>query len=98
RSDRDWSSDVCSSDLVNKLIITSNLAGKYGDALINDIPNRGLYSEKNYPGAAFGSSVTGGLEGETNLYFTDNLTLIKGKHQLKEIGRASCRERGEIWG
>jgi Carboxypeptidase regulatory-like domain/TonB-dependent Receptor Plug Domain/TonB dependent receptor len=72
---------------VNKLIITSNIAGKYGDALINDIPNRGLYSEKNYPGAAFGSSVTGGLEGETNLYFTDNLTLIKGKHQFKVGGQ-----------
>ncbi|HEX2452727.1 MAG TPA: carboxypeptidase regulatory-like domain-containing protein [Vicinamibacterales bacterium] len=72
---------------VNKLIITSNLAGKYGDALINDIANRGLYSEKNYPGAAFGSSVTGGLEGETNLYFTDNLTFLKGKHQFKMGGQ-----------
>jgi Carboxypeptidase regulatory-like domain/TonB-dependent Receptor Plug Domain len=74
---------------VNKLIITSNIAGKYGDALINDIPHRGLYSEKNYPGAAFGSSVTGGLEGETNLYFTDNFTLIKGNHQFKLGGQVA---------
>jgi carboxypeptidase family protein/TonB-dependent receptor-like protein len=72
---------------VNKLIITSNLAGKYGEALINDVANRGLYAEKNYPGAAFGSSVTGGLEGETNLYFTDNFTLVRGKHQLKVGGQ-----------
>ncbi|MGH9141642.1 MAG: TonB-dependent receptor [Vicinamibacterales bacterium] len=72
---------------VNKLIITSNLAGKYGDALISDVANRGLYSEKNYPGAAFGSSVTGGLEGETNLYFTDNFTWIKGQHQVKFGGQ-----------
>jgi outer membrane receptor protein involved in Fe transport len=72
---------------VNKLIITSNIAGKYGDALISDVANRGLYSEKNYPGAAFGSSVTGGLEGETNLYFTDNFTLVKGNHQFKLGGQ-----------
>ena len=72
---------------VNKLIITSNLAGKYGEALINDIPHRGLYAEKNYPGAAFGSSVTGGLEGETNFYLTDNFTLVSGKHQLKVGGQ-----------
>jgi outer membrane receptor protein involved in Fe transport len=72
---------------VNKLTITSNLAGKSGAALINDVANRGLYSEKNYPGAAFGSSVTGGLEGETNLYFTDNFTLVKGQHQLKFGGQ-----------
>ena len=72
---------------VNKLIITSNLAGKYGQALIDDVAHRGLYSEKNYPGAAFGSSVTGGLEGETNLYFTDNFTYAKGQHQLKFGGQ-----------
>jgi outer membrane receptor protein involved in Fe transport len=72
---------------VNKLIITSNLAGKYGDALINDVANRGLYSEKVYPGAAFGPSTTGGLEGETNLYFTDNFTLVKGQHQIKFGGQ-----------
>src|SRR5207237_2766002 len=75
---------------VNKLIITSNIAGKYGDALINDVAHRGLYSEKNYPGAAFGSSVTGGLEGETNLYFTDSFTVVKGQHQFK-LGRQLAR-------
>ena len=46
-----------------------------------------MYSEKNYPGAAFGSSVTGGLEGETNFYLTDNFTLVNGKHQLKFGGQ-----------
>src|SRR5207247_10516742 len=69
------------------LIITSNLAGKYGDALISDVAHRGLYSEKNYPGAAFGSSVTGGLEGETNLYFTDSFTVVNGQHQFKLGGQ-----------
>src|SRR4029453_19436803 len=72
---------------VNKLIITSNLAGKYGDALISDIAHRGPYSEKNYPGASFGSSVTGGLEGETNFYFTDRFTVVKGQHQFKLGGQ-----------
>src|SRR5436190_23991676 len=74
---------------VNKLVITSNLAGKYGEALINDIAHRGLYSEKNYPGAAFGASVTGGLEGETNFYVTDNFTLVKGNHQFKFGGQVA---------
>jgi len=72
---------------VNKVFITSNIAGKGGLALLQDVANRGRYSEKAYPGASFGSSSTGGLEGETNLYFTDNFTFIKGRHQLKFGGQ-----------
>lgn len=72
---------------VNKVSIISNLAGKGGIALLQDVANRGLYSEKLYPGASFGPSNTGGLEGETNLYFSDNLTFVKGRHQFKIGGQ-----------
>ena len=49
----------------------------------------GLYSEKTYPGAHFGSGSLGGLEGETNLYFIDNFSYIIGRHQIKLGGELS---------
>ena len=72
---------------VNKLIITGNATGKYGLALLQDSANLPLTTEKTYPGAAFGSATTGGLEGENNLYLTDNFMYVKGRHQLKVGGQ-----------
>lgn len=76
---------------VNQVSIFSNLAGgKLGGAdLLADTANLGLYSEKYYPGAHFGSGSLGGLEGETNLYFDDNVSYITGRHQLKFGGEIS---------
>ena len=76
---------------VNKVSIFSNLAGDKlgGAALLADTAHLGLYSEKTYPGAHFGSGSLGGLEGETNLYFTDNFSYIIGRHQLKFGGELS---------
>ncbi len=71
---------------VNKLYIDSNIAGKSGQALLDDTANLGQYSEKTYPGASFGSATTGGLEGESNLYFIDNFMWVKGNHQFKMGG------------
>jgi len=68
---------------VNKLIITGNATGKYGLALLQDAANLPLTTEKTYPGAAFGSATTGGLEGENNFYVIDNFMYVKGRHQLK---------------
>jgi len=68
---------------VNLPTITSNIAGKYGQALLSDAANLGRYSEKAYPGIALGSSSTGGTEGEKMLSFTDNFTFIKGAHEFK---------------
>lgn len=68
---------------VNKLIITGNATGKYGLALLQDTANEPLTTEKTYPGAAFGSATTGGLEGENNFYVIDNFMYVKGHHQLK---------------
>jgi hypothetical protein len=68
---------------VNLPAITSNIAGKYRQALLSDTANLGRYSEKTYPGIALGASTTGGIEGERMLNFTDNFTFIKGPHELK---------------
>ena len=68
---------------VNEPTITSNIAGKYGQALLSDTGNLGRYSEKTYPGIALGSSSTGGTEGETALTFADNFTYVRGAHELK---------------
>jgi outer membrane receptor protein involved in Fe transport len=68
---------------VNQVTITSNIAQKSGIALLSDTANLGKYSEKTFPGASFGASTTGGLEGETNLYLTDSFTYIVGHHQFK---------------
>jgi hypothetical protein len=74
---------------VNKLIITGNATGKYGLALLQDTANEPLTTEKAYPGAAFGSATTGGLEGENNFYVIDNFMYVKGNHQLKVGGQLS---------
>ena len=76
---------------VNKVSIFSNLTGdKLGGAtLLADTAQLGLFSEKTYPGAHFGSGSLGGLEGETNLYFDDNFSYIVGRHQLKFGGEIS---------
>jgi len=72
---------------VNKLLITGNATGKYGLALLQDTANLPLTTEKSYPGGAFGSATTGGLEGEDNLYVIDNFMFVKGKHQVKLGGQ-----------
>jgi hypothetical protein len=76
---------------VNKVSIFSNLTGNKlgGDTLLADTKDLGLFSEKSYPGAHFGSGSLGGLEGETNLYFDDNFSYIVGRHQLKFGGEIS---------
>ncbi len=74
---------------VNKLFITCNLAGTYGLDLLQRNATTGLYTERTYPGGAFGCSTTGGLEGETNLYFNDTFMWVSGRHQVKFGGQVS---------
>jgi outer membrane receptor protein involved in Fe transport len=72
---------------VNKLAITSNIAGVYGMDLLNGLASHPLWTESTYPGASFGSATTGGVEGESNFYVIDNFMFVKGKHQLKVGGQ-----------
>lgn len=74
---------------VNKLFITCNLAGTYGLDLLQKNATTGQYTELTYPGGAFGCSTTGGLEGETNLYFNDIFMWVSGRHQVKFGGQLS---------
>src|SRR5207249_8365913 len=91
RSKRDWSSDVCSSDLLWAVVNTSNgtgiaaripgldIAGKTGTA--QTIANS--KSEKGQDHAWFASFAPA----------RDPEVVIV----VLEIGRASCRERGGRW-
>lgn len=76
---------------VNEVSIFSNITGdKLGGAdLLADTSQLGLFSEKTYPGAHFGSGSLGGLEGETNMYFNDDFSYLVGNHQLKFGGEIS---------
>ncbi len=77
---------------VNKLVITSNLAGVYGLDVargLNATTRCGPSGPIRAPRS--GASTTGGVEGETNFYFIDNFMFVKGKHQLKVGGAAGAR-------
>src|SRR5699024_11753640 len=77
RSKRDWSSDVCSSDLAFRHI--SLLPGS----------RRALCPPKNGPRAR-----TGRAHARARQPFSHNRE--KSCPARSEIGRASCRERGEV--
>jgi outer membrane receptor protein involved in Fe transport len=72
---------------VNKIRITSNLAGTSGLDLLQQNESTGRFTERTYPGASFGSATTGGLEGESNLYINNSLLTVVGKHQFKVGGQ-----------
>ena len=66
--------------------IISNLAGAGGAELLRRdgrMGQNGTFATLSYPGARFGSTSFTGLEGETNLTFINNLSWVKGRHQIK---------------
>ena len=77
---------------VNKPFISSNLAGAGGAALLEKAGRggqTGVFSQRTYPGANFGPAGFTGLEGESNLFFIDNFSHVRGRHQLKIGGQIS---------
>src|SRR5207247_4148973 len=88
RSTRDWSSDVCSSDLANEAAAISALRTLATAEITYSVayPNHG-YTCSLWDLDGFGSSETS----EHHAMLIDS-GLATGK---KEIGRASCRERGQ---
>src|SRR5206468_7298938 len=93
RSDRDWSSDVCSSDLGTSLImwIGEQISEKGIGNGISLIIFAGIVVRM--PSA---------LEGTYQLLRTGEMKplVIVGVLVLMlavKIGRASCRERGDVW-
>src|SRR2546429_5625163 len=79
RCSRDWSSDVCSSDLAMGVIFTENLT--------ND--HRGLAEFR----ARTESELAHGIE-DAAVHGLETVTCIRKRARHNEIGRASCRERG----
>src|SRR5690606_39590404 len=82
RFSRDWSSDVCSSDLTylsNNVVIAT---GFY------DIPNK-----MNVPGEDLNK--VSHYYKDPHFYSSQKVAVIGASNSAIEIGRASCRERGK---
>src|SRR5690606_40716192 len=94
RFSRDWSSDVCSSDLTTQVLLGClALAGAWilDFALWQDA---GIDPEASAQGALIMAFLS--LEG-----FLVGVAVLMGAYLAlrtsRKIGRASCRERGECW-
>src|SRR5262249_58543313 len=85
----DWSSDVCSSDLIAHLkngdAFARSAAVTKAEMAIDEL----LLALDHSVGAAFTRTLA-------DLYDYVLRQIIKGHSQQSEIGRASCRERDEI--
>src|SRR5206468_9594592 len=88
RSDRDWSSDVCSSDLRRAQRVLAALEqGVKLDEAVRAFDDNGEFHWR----LTNATHARGGF-----------LAALRGWHEALDakafqIGRASCRERGEIW-
>src|SRR5206468_8002644 len=94
RSDRDWSSDVCSSDLLGKelQIWRSRVEAHRSFTFENNIVywEKGPMTPTSAENVTFWRNVYGPIAAE-------DFRAGKMKwDEWREIGRASCRERGEI--
>src|SRR5207249_7522484 len=93
RSKRDWSSDVCSSDLaLNIQPVKSELFGFQRGI------NKGLTLKVDYSSnedltkkTALGK-IAAAVNGKI-----DRLSAVEVGYSVDKIGRASCRERGRGW-
>src|SRR5206468_5327431 len=93
-SDRDWSSDVCSSDLlfagVRVLDLSRMLAGPYGSMLLADMGAEVIKIEDPDGGDPMRVMGPPFLADGESAYF---LAINRSKKSVAQIGRASCRER-----
>src|SRR5206468_4930526 len=102
RSDRDWSSDVCSSDLYMTEKFAQTIFGvntfqlRRRPIFTPNVPDSVWRAWQRRPRIRFSDAdaVEAGLTVPviTAWQSSDNVTVSFGN---KEIGRASCRERGE---
>src|SRR5204863_6053504 len=93
RSLRDWSSDVCSSDLADQHADPGEIAVPRGGDV--GMVGKGAVVEVPLPGESGGAA-----EGEVGVVRHEVAVLELGALVEKgaEIGRASCRERVEMRG
>src|SRR5206468_6887584 len=97
RSDRDWSSDVCSSDLaIGSGTFDAGAVGDERPIEVAVLRAEGT-SKVTDAGAQVEAGVLGGLdEGGGGLGSAVEL-LAEGRREELQIGRASGRERGRRW-
>src|SRR5690606_41073093 len=94
RFSRDWSSDVCSSDLWAKNAYQTGEEALFERIRIyNEIDIRSNYYIANF------IRQNAGRRKNTNLRWRDSdLEVLENSGRVAdEIGRASCRERVEMW-
>src|SRR5947209_498593 len=93
---RDWSSDVCSSDLFGVRGVISDAAGRFDWKTAFVLVDDAIDSDCGYPS----SVILKDGRALTVFYATGNKQKPKSGvycgAAVYEIGRASCRERGEI--
>src|SRR5699024_11841421 len=84
RSKRDWSSDVCSSDLA--MLVLGKVPGSLA---LTNIAGNAMFGSLSGSGIAAASAMGSVLNGpEKDAGYEEEFSAAK-------IGRASCRERGE---
>ncbi|MFB3853935.1 MAG: TonB-dependent receptor domain-containing protein [Vicinamibacterales bacterium] len=71
--------------------VTCNASGAAGQENL-EIGPWGTFSHHRYPTLRVGCPIFHGLEGEENLGFVDNFSMIRGKHQFK-IGAQAIQNR-----
>src|SRR5205809_5705122 len=84
RCSRDWSSDVCSSDLLDQLLGRGEIIFQLEARLAEPRARR--------------IDLAFGRLGEAVHQPHDLVAIDREVERLAQIGRASCRERVEIWG
>src|SRR5690606_41159278 len=93
RFSRDWSSDVCSSDLGNFPVLWTEWNGKYRDSV------RHFWKGDGHAVSEFATRLTGSSDlyehSGRRPYASINFITSHDGFSL-QIGRASCRERGEV--
>src|SRR5207248_8783432 len=98
RSYGDWSSDVCSSDLAVNEVADETLGP---DDLMPRLRIDGDLTFHGITGgvaAGIASLAPFGAGNPRPVFAARGVEIIDGPRKLKEIGRASCRGRGWIWG
>src|SRR5207249_5352408 len=92
RSKRDWSSDVCSSDLIGReLRAFETPFGRAGFLICNDRWNPMIARTVVLDGARILLIPSYGSKRKSQ-----NEAVLARARENGEIGRASCRERGEM--
>src|SRR3546814_17471286 len=103
----DWSSDVCSSDLLAVLIDADNASSRIATRLFEEIAKIGEASVRRIYGDFSGTRLkswaevlsTHAIRAQQNFAYTtgknasDIALVIDAMDLLHKIGRASCRER-----